>query len=154
MSDISIDKVIKNFELKDFSKGEEVCMRKLNTIQKIENLNHVFVDDSCDKVGGAAHHYVIRRPGVEIGDDNYPDYDTIAHIEFQCGARTDENSKVGVIDTDLLEIVRDRLKGFQNGDFATEDNAEALKHIEIALMYMNKRVMDRYERNVLGTYEK
>lgn len=60
----------------------------------------------------------------------------------------------GIIDTDLLEIVRDRLKGFQSGDFATEDNAEALKHIEIALMYMNKRVMDRYERNVLGTYEK
>ena len=54
----------------------------------------------------------------------------------------------------MLEIVRDRLKGFQSGDFATEDNAEALKHIEIALMYMNKRVMDRYERNVLGTYEK
>ena len=41
---------------------------------------------------------------VEIGDDDYPDYDTIAHIEFQCGARTDDNSKVGVTDTDLLEL--------------------------------------------------
>ena len=40
------------------------------------------------------------------------------------------------------------------GDFATDDNAKALEHIEIALMYMNKRVRDRYERNVLGTYEK
>ena len=41
-----------------------------------------------------------------------------------------------------------------HNEFATDDNAKALEHIEIALMYMNKRVMDRYERNVLGTYKK
>lgn len=129
-------------------------MRELNTIQKVEKLNHVFADDSHDTVGGAAHHYMISRPSVEPGDDNYPDYDTFAWVDFQCGARNDENSTIGVLDADLLEIVRDRLKGFQSGEFATDDNAKALEHVEIALMYMNKRVMDRYERNVLGTYEK
>lgn len=129
-------------------------MRKLDTIQTVEKLNHVFVDDKNDLVGGAAHHYIIKRPGVELNDDNYPDYDTICNIDFQYGPRYDENSKVGVIDADLLEIVRDRLKGFQNGEFATHDNAKALEHIEIALMYLNKRVMDRHIRNVLGTYEK
>ena len=40
------------------------------------------------------------------------------------------------------------------GSFATDDNAKALEHVELALMYLNKRVMDRYERNVLGTYDK
>lgn len=130
---------------KDY-KGEYISMRKLNTIQKVENLNNVFADDNSDLVGSAAHHYAVKRLGAY-------EYRDIACIDFQCGARNDIHSKEGVLDTDLLEIVRDRLKGFQSGEFATDDNEKALEHIEIALMYMNKRVMDRYERNVLGTYE-
>ena len=54
----------------------------------------------------------------------------------------------------ILEIVRDRLKGFQSGPMATRENACALTHIEEALMWMNKRVEDRIERGVLGTMEK
>ena len=75
-------------------------------------------------------------------------------ISFQNGARKDENYTHGIIDSDLLEIVRDRLIGFQSGKFATEYNAKALEHIKIALMYMNRHVEDRIERNVLGTYKK
>lgn len=120
--------------------------RKLNTIQKVEKLNNVFAIDEPGP-GGANHKYAVRSNTAE----GVTDY---AVIEFQKGPRKDPDSIHGVLDTDLLEIVRDRLEGFQAGDFATEDNAKALEHIEIALMYMNKRVMDRYERNVLGTYEK
>ena len=108
--------------------------RKLNTIQKVEKLNNVFAVDEPGP-GGANHKYAVRSNTTEEAHD----YAASVH---------------GVLDTDLLEIVKDRLQGFQSGDFATEDNAKALEHIEIALMYMNKRVMDRYERNVLGTYEK
>ena len=75
-------------------------------------------------------------------------------IQFQCGPRKDPDSIHGWLDTDLLEIVRDRLKDFQNGPFATDDNAKALEHIEIALMYMNKRVEERAARGVLGTNTK
>lgn len=118
-------------------------MRKLNTIQKVENLNIIKAIDERGS-GNANHLYKIEA--IVPDDENIP----FTLIQFQNGARKDPEVITGIIDTDLLEIVRDRLKGF----FATEDNAEALKHIEIALMYMNKRVMDRYERNVLGTYEK
>lgn len=121
--------------------------RKLNTIQKIENLNVVRAIDEKGP-GNANHIYDITA----VNANGQHDYSAI--IKFQKGPRKDPSSTYGIIDTDLLEIVRDRLKGFQEGDFATEDNAKALEHIEIALMYMNKRVMDRYERNVLGTYEK
>lgn len=75
-------------------------------------------------------------------------------IQFQNGARKLPDSIAGVLDTDLLEIVRDRLKGFQKGEFATRENAIALTHIEDALLWMNKRVEDRIERNVLGTDNK
>ena len=120
--------------------------RKLNTIQKVEKLNNVFAVDEPGP-GGANHKYAVRSNTTEEAHD-------YAVIEFQKGPRKEPASVHGVLDTDLLEIVKDRLQGFQSGDFATEDNAKALEHIEIALMYMNKRVMDRYERNVLGTYEK
>ena len=80
--------------------------------------------------------------------------ETRTEIKFQKGPRNEEGSIGGVLDVDLLEIVRDRLKDFQSGDFRCRENACALTHIEEALMWMNKRVEDRAERRVLGTYEK
>lgn len=43
---------------------------------------------------------------------------------------------------------------FQAGPFSSRENACALTHIEEALMWMNRRVEDRIERNVLGRNEK
>ena len=121
-------------------------MRELNTIQKREKLNTVFAVDEPGN-GGANHEYLIAVDrGLAVPKE--------VNVSFQNGARKDENAIHGVLDTDLLEIVRDRLKGFQNGDFATRENAIALTHIEEALLWMNKRVEDRIERNVLGTYNK
>ncbi len=116
---------------------------KLSTIQKFSNLNMVFTVD--DKGNGGAHHR------YEIG---MPELCKEIPIQFQNGARKSHDSIHGVLDTDLLEIVRHRLQCFQQGNFATEYNAEALKHIELALMWMNRRVEDRIERNVLGTNER
>jgi hypothetical protein len=75
-------------------------------------------------------------------------------IQFQNGARKLPDSIHGVLDTDLLEIARHRLQCFQKGPFATRENACALTHIEEALMWMNRRVEDRIEREVLGTNQK
>ena len=130
-------------------------MDKLSTIQKRENLNEVYAGEKG--VGGASHDYMIVKAGcVEVGEDTFTGNaeDILETIHFQEGARKDPNAMHGVLDSDLLEIVRDRLRGFQSGEFATRENACALTHIEEALMWMNKRVEDRIERNVLGTYEK
>lgn len=120
-------------------------MEKLATIQKRNNLNEV-IRLGEPGPGGAYHGYTIgdasgeRRPFL--------------YVEFQRGPRTDPNSRHGVLDTDLLEIVRDRMKAFQSGEYATRENACALTHIEEALMWLNKRAEDRAERGVLGTNEK
>ena len=118
--------------------------RKLSTIQKREKLNEVIAADQPGP-GNACHKYNIV---------NHDSGEVLTTIQFQCGPRLDESSVHGVIDTDLLEIVRDRLKGFQSGDFSSRENACALTHIEEALMWMNRRVEDRIERQVLGTYNK
>jgi len=122
-------------------------MRKLSTIQKRENLNIVKAIDERGS-GNANHLYKIEA--VVPADEDIP----YTLIQFQNGARKDPNAITGILDSDLLEIVRDRLIGFQSGDFASEYNAKALEHIEEALMWMNRRVEDRIERNVLGTYNK
>ena len=128
-------------------------MRKLETIQKREKLNDVWSVDE-EGPGGAHHRYVIcKHEQVDWQCGNNSE-GILEDIQLQCGPRKDENSQHGVIDGDLLEIVRDRLKSFQAGPFASEYNAKALEHVEEALMWLNRRVEDRIERNVLGKNEK
>ena len=126
-------------------------MRKLTTIQKHEKLNNIYAVDEKGN-GGANHIYEIRP----VDDNPYivGDHHILVTIKFQNGARKLPDSIAGVIDTDLLEIVRDRLKSFQSGEFSSRENAVALTHIEDALMWLNRRVEDRIERNVLGTDNK
>lgn len=121
---------------------------KLNTIQKIENLNSVYVADSKGN-GGAYHTYNI----LESDSESVPSK-VYCEIKFQNGPRKEEGSQHGVLDQDLLEIVRHRLQCFQEGPFATDYNGKALEHIELALEYLNARVEDRIVRQVLGTYNK
>lgn len=128
-------------------------MEKLNTIQKREKLNDVYVVDENGN-GGANHKYVIQKDELVDGATSKHEVTTLAMIQFQNGARKEENSIHGVIDTDLLEIVRHRLQCFQAGPYSSRENACALTHIEEALMWLNRRVEDRIERNVLGTMNK
>ena len=125
-------------------------MRKLSTIQKQEKLNEVYAVDEKGN-GGANHIYKIFK---KLPEGSKLVANQEVYINFQNGARNEWGSVCGIIDSDLLEIVRDRLKGFQSGDFKSEYNKKALEHIEIALMYLNRRVEDRIERNVLGTNNK
>lgn len=128
-------------------------MNKLSTIQKREKLNDVYAVDEIGP-GGANHNYLIVRHNTEVTDTWIDDTGVLAQIQLQCGPRNEEGSRHGVIDTDLLEIVRDRLKSFQAGPYSSRENACALTHIEEALMWLNRRVEDRIERNTLGTYNK
>lgn len=118
-------------------------MIKLNTIQKRNKLNTVHAADEKGN-GGANHRYLIELTALGKDEDSFV-------VQFQDGARRAENSLNGILDVDLLEIVRHRLQCFQEGDYATRDNEIALQHIEEALLWLNKRVEDRSERNVLGT---
>lgn len=121
---------------------------KLSTIQKRNNLNAVYRDCEVGP-GGGYHEYDIYMAN-ETPETGEP----IMVIQFQKGPRNDPASRRGILDGDLLEIVRDRLRAFQDGPYATRENACALTHIEEALMWMNKRAEDRAERNVLGTMGK
>lgn len=118
-------------------------MEELKRIQKLENLNMVFVTDEEHPVNKGHHKYKIFVNGGKT-----------VEINFQNGARKEKDSKNGVLDTDLLEIVRHRFQSFQKGQFANEETAMALSAVENALKWLNKRVEDRISRQVLGKNEK
>lgn len=124
-------------------------MDKLNTIQKRENLNTVYRTGEPGP-GGAYHDYDIYPADCSHIETGEP----LVHIEFQKGPRNDPDARHGALDCDLLEIVRDRLKAFQEGPYACHENARALMYLEQALIQMNLRVEDRIARRVLGTMEK
>lgn len=126
-------------------------MEKLNTIQTKEKLNEVFRLGEPGP-GGAHHDYGIAK--VEDLNGETGEIPMIAIIEFQKGPRSAQRARSGVLDTDLLEIVRDRLKAFQNGPYACEETQHALFLLEQSLIWMNRRVEDRIERRVLGTMDK
>ena len=120
-----------------------------------------FTMEYLDGTSVTAHHdngentdgiYQVYR--ADDNPDIMGEHHCLATIEFQNGARNLPDSISGVLDTDLLEIVRDRLKSFQSGQFSCRENAVALTHVEEALMWMNRRVEERAERKVLGTDNK
>lgn len=119
-------------------------MEKIKTIQTKENLNTIHPIGKKGS-GGAYHDYKICQADTR---------EAIEWIEFQNGARKDENSTTGVLDSDLLEIVKHRLECFQEGPFHCNYNAEALRCLTEALEWMNKRVEDRISRGVLGVEAK
>jgi hypothetical protein len=124
--------------------GQRGMVKTLDTIQKREKLNEVCRIGE-EGPGGAHHDYaIVNKETQEI----------LAAIEFQKGPRKDPEARHGALDCDLLEIVRDRLKAFQNGPYACEENHQALLHVEEALRFLNRRVEDRIERQVLGTMAK
>ena len=121
----------------------ELLMR----IQRTNNLNKVFYIDTVGH-GNAYHQYQV------LCQTDFQDYPTCIDIKFQNGARKNSDSISGVLESDLLEIVRHRLQCFQSGEYATRENEQALLHIEQALMWLDKRAQDRAERGVLGTMNK
>lgn len=117
-------------------------------IQREDNLNNVVFEDIAGP-GNGRHHYQIFKNEQTIVEPK-----PLLDIQFQCGARNEDGSVSGVLDQDLLEIVRHRLQCFQQGEFSSRESALALTCIEEALMWLNKRKCDRKERGVLGKHIK
>lgn len=90
---------------------------------------------------GANHRY-------EVGGFSKP-----LAIFFQNGP-IKEAGVNGITQEALLTIVIDRLRSFQEGPFRCRENAIALTHCEEALMWLQRRTMERIRRGIEGTTQK
>lgn len=95
------------------------------------------------RAGGANHVYLIRY----TSKDEMPQAQLCS---FQNGP-IKEAGVNGITQEALLAIVIDRLRSFQSGKFKCRENAIALTHCEDALMWLQKRTMERLRRGVEGT---
>ena len=101
--------------------------------------------------GGACHHYLIQP--MTAPDDHPAGAINPVTIKFQNGP-IKEAGVNGVSQEALLAVVIDRLRSFQEGQYACRDNAIALTHLEDALMWLQKRTRDRLARGVEGTMQR
>lgn len=120
-----------------FKKYTEITDR----IQKEDNLNRVYFLDEVGP-GDGYHEYMVLNGRTG---------DVLQTINFQKGPRLEERSSAGVLDTDLLEIVRHRLNAFADGSLGDDDTRKAAMCVEGALGFLNRRKEDRKKRGVLGT---
>ena len=97
-------------------------------------------------IGGGCHRYHIRTDSQQYGT-----LDRL--IEFQDGpvAQVGVN---GLHNEHLLAIVAHRLRGFQSGSFACQQNQIALQKVQEALFWLEDRANDRSARGVDGSPSK
>ena len=127
-------------------------MREL-TSHKVNGLNEALAIEVLDGPGqgNACHVYKIHGPRT-IGD-NGKDYADAQCVKFQNGPIAEAGVN-GISQEALLTIVEDRLIGFQSGPYACPENGIALIKIQEALMWLQKRTLDRVKRGVEGTSAK
>ena len=101
--------------------------------------------------GGACHSYVICGFNTETNAaaDGVPR--NAAWILFQNGPIAEVGVN-GVTHEALLSILCDRMRGFQSGPYASDDNAEALACMEQAQTALQRRTKARMARGVEGTH--
>lgn len=77
-------------------------------------------------------------------------------IHFCKGSTNDENifKQEGMFTESLLTVVKLYLESVNVGEMKTEYTTEAIKNIQLALMWIDQRRIDRENRKILGTYQK
>lgn len=117
-------------------------------IDGIDNMLNIIVKDLPGQ-GGACHEYAVtfETPPDEHGMCTGG---PLAHISFQNGP-VKEFGVNGITQEVLIAICIDRLRSFQAGQFANENNAIALDCLEKALAALQVRTRERLARGVEGT---
>lgn len=106
--------------------------------------------------GGACHAYAISGLGEDAnpffagkGDLRWQDEKLIV---FQNGPIAEVGVN-GITHEALLAILIDRMRAFQAGPYACEEDGYALTHLLDAQASMHRRTKRRMERGVEGTHE-
>jgi hypothetical protein len=132
-------------------------MRKLlRHVVEGDSANHQLDIGVLDEAGsgGASHFYVIAGFDTDTNPSRpaWPASIDMLAVLFQNGP-IKEVGVNGVTHEALLVILIDRLEGFQDGPFASSDNAEALYHLNLALRALQRRTKARIARRVEGTHQ-
>lgn len=116
-------------------------MRELKRDLLTNKYTKVYYEDVAEQKYNAPHHFVVTDKDGLI----------LTVVDFQEGP-INEVGVNGCCNEDLLNMVLERLEGFQNSEFKCRENALAITKIEEALLWLRKRTMAREQRGVEGTH--
>lgn len=96
--------------------------------------------------------YII--PTYEIINNGVKD-STPFELKFCKGSKDDDDMfrQSGFFTESLLSVCKHYLESVNVGDMKTEYTTEAIKNIQLALMWLNQRTQDRIDRQVQNTYK-
>lgn len=129
----------------------EISSHKVNGLN--EALQVVVLDEPGQ--GNACHEYQVqtplKQPAEQFVEENSRLIRATCRIHFQNGP-INEVGVNGISNEALLAVVRDRLEGFQAGEYASAANQDALDHVIIAMDFLKSRTKERMERGVEETH--
>ena len=103
--------------------------------------------------GNACHHYLIEGYDPTLNAAQALNVPGSTEIIFQNGPIAEDGNGVnGLTHEALLDILIDRMQGFQSGPYASQYNARALSALCEAQDHLQQRTKDRMARDVEGTH--
>jgi hypothetical protein len=104
------------------------------------------------KNGFTAHHWA-NEEGKPAGGVSYGTGFSISWQNGPLGRGEDRKEPNGAFVEDIINVIKDRLEFYQQGEFASKFNERALTALAIASFELENRTMDRESRGVEGTHE-
>ncbi len=129
---------------------KESSMKREITSHKVNGLNEALRISVLDDPGqgNACHEYCIYAPNDAVNKEL--NASVACNIKFQNGP-IGEVGINGISNEALLAVVRDRLEGFQAGEYACDANKQALSYLIYAIESLHLRTEERVGRGVEGT---
>lgn len=129
--------------------GDQAVQLKINVLDDpgADGASHFY------RITGFGAHRNPSCPDIEPVETLAAGHESALSVFFQNGP-IKEAGVNGITQEALLTITIDRLRSFQGGQFACRDNAIALTHCEEALMWLQRRTLERIKRGVEGTNQK
>lgn len=96
-----------------------------------------------------SHHWINQK--IPAGGVTYGTGFVISWQNGSQGTGADRKPQNGAFVEDILNAAEDRLRVFQETQFACTENARAIEAIREAIRYLTARTIDRKLRGVEGT---
>ena len=105
------------------------------------------------KAGIKSEHWLDEN-GKPAGGATFGNGFAISWQNGPLGRGNERREPNGAFVEDVIEAARDRLAFYQSGEFACDENQQALDHLNEALEILDARTRQREARGVEGTYKR
>ena len=108
-----------------------------------QNYTYVECEDKEEQKFNAPHHFKVRNVQTD---------EVVCEVNFQEGP-IKENGINGCSNEDAALMIIKRIEGWQESEYACEENAEALEYFYKGIEALRRRTNKRAARGVEGTSE-